>query len=138
MTFSLFRKKAKPSTTERLSRLIPKMLDAYGALMEHYPTAILDTSRLPFPKADMKLLLKIAWLADPSGREPIEYGYIHLAHFQDGIGDKPIDCNLPADGDLAKAIAVLGPYVAISEKTTQEMKLLLAEWQDFKRRGVMP
>src|SRR4029077_9104111 len=41
---------------------------ADGALMERYPTAILDTSMLPLPKADMKHVFMDAWLAQPNER----------------------------------------------------------------------
>ena len=34
------------------------VFEAYGALLERYPTAILDSSMLPMSKAKMKVLLK--------------------------------------------------------------------------------
>ena len=112
MAFNWFKKKPAPSTAERLTKAIPKVMRIYGALMTRYPQAILDTSKLPLPKADMKLLLKLAWLLndDPHMRNAVEIGYMGLSQFQDGIGETPIDPTLPADPDPRKAIASLEPY----------------------------
>ncbi|MGO8868624.1 MAG: hypothetical protein ACLQME_19220 [Alphaproteobacteria bacterium] len=138
MKFARFKKKSELVTAERLTKLIFNMMDVYGSLMERYPTSILDTSKLPFPKDAMKLLLKIAWLADTEGRNVIGYGYLHLAWFQDDVGDNPIACKPPNEFDPAKIVAALEPYLAFSEKVSKEMEVLMAEFADFKRRGALP
>jgi hypothetical protein len=66
-----------------------------AALMETYPSAILDTTMLPLPKAEMKTALKQAWLRIESAkwRNWLEVGYIILSNFQDGVGPRP--CQQP-------------------------------------------
>ena len=139
MAFNWFRKKSAPSTSERLTREILKVVSTYGALMTRYPQAILDTSKLPLPKTEMKLLLKQAWLLndDPHMRDAMEIGYVGLSQFQDGIGETPIDPTLPANADPNKTLAVLEPYLAISGKVHQESAELLAEFADFRQRGAL-
>src|SRR5260370_18715761 len=104
--------------------------------MERYPTAILDTSKLPLPKADMKCLSTGAWLTQTDGkiRNFLEIAYVHLSQFQDGVGDKPIDCTLPAGPDPAKTTAILAPYRRFSGAVTKEAETLRAEFEEFKRR----
>src|SRR5438270_6165029 len=55
----------KKSLETRLSgrRISGGAIEAFGVLMERYPTAILDTSTLPFPKPDMRRAFMDAWLA---------------------------------------------------------------------------
>jgi hypothetical protein len=62
-------------TPGRLTNAIPgESIEAFGVLMERYPTAILDTSKLPLPKANMKCLFTCAWLTQTDekggGKEP--------------------------------------------------------------------
>ena len=140
MVFNWFRKKPAPTTAERLTKAIPKVMGIYGALMERHPLAILDTAKLPLPKDEMKLLLKMAWFLndDPRMRDAVESGYEHLCQFQDGVGVTPINSTLPADPDPEKIIAALEPYLAISGKVRQNSAALVAEFADFKRRGALP
>jgi hypothetical protein len=113
-----------------------KSIEAFGVLMERYPTAILDTSKLPLPKADMKCLFTRAWLTqtDEKVRDFLEIAYVHLSQFQDGVGDKPIDCILPSDSDPAMRMASLEPYLRSSGAVTNEAESLRAEFEDLKRQ----
>jgi hypothetical protein len=103
--------------------------------MDRHPMAILDTSRLPLSKANMKLVFKIAWLdeTDTRKRNVIELGYTQLSQFQDGVGDKPLDRMLPADADAKKSLAILDAYLKFSDASTKEAEILLMEFRDFKR-----
>src|SRR6266550_7303605 len=114
-------------------------IEAFGVLMERYPTAILDTSKLPLPKADMRRVFMDEWLAqtDEKTRTFLEIAYIHLSQFQDGVGDKPIDCTMPSDADPKKKIAVLEPYLRFSSAVTDEAESLRAEFEEFKRRKAL-
>jgi hypothetical protein len=101
-------------TPGRLTNAIPgESIEAFGVLMERYPTAILDTSKLPLPKADMKCLFTGAWLTqtDEKVRDFLEIAYVHLSQFQDDVGDKPIDCTLPSETDPTQTMAKLQPYL---------------------------
>ena len=140
MAFNWFRKKPAPTASERLTRAIPRVMSTYGALMTRYPQAILDTSKLPLPKAEMKLLLKQAWLLndDPHMRNAVEIGYVGLSQFQDGVGETPIEPTLPVNSDPKVTLSNLGPYLSISGKVHQESAELLAEFTDFRRRGALP
>ena len=131
-------KKSLETRTGREANAIPgEVIEAFGVLMERYPTAILDTLKLPLPKEDMKCLFTRAWLSqtDEKIRNLLEIAYVHLSQFQDGVGDKPIDCTLPSDPDTAKTMAILGPYLRFSGVVTKEAETLRAEFEDFKRRA---
>jgi hypothetical protein len=124
-------------TTGRSQAVSGQLIEAFGALMERYPTAILDTSKLPLPKADMKHVFMDAWLALPDERlqSLLEIAYVHLSQFQEGVGDKPVDCKLPSDPDPDKVRAILEPYLRFSVAVTTEAESLRAEFEDFKRRN---
>jgi hypothetical protein len=104
--------------------------------MERYPTAILDTSKLPLPKADMRRVFMEEWLAqtDEKTRTFLEIAYVHLSQFQDGVGDNPIDCKVPSDKDPKKQMTVLEPYLRFSSAVTDEAESLRVEFEEFKRR----
>jgi hypothetical protein len=126
------------------------LLGALGELMERYPTALLDSSRLPAPKQVLKTVIKNAWKREPSLRNQLECAYVHLSHFQDGIGDAVLDCNLPdvergpdAAPDLQalqqQAIDMAGhkgenfrQWAMWSKVSLSEMEILLQEWQAFE------
>ncbi len=121
----------------RPTKAVPEgAIEAFGVLMERYPTAILDTSKLPFPKAEMRRVFMDAWLAqsDEKTRAFLEIAYVHLSQFQDGVGAKPIDSRLPSNPDPEKTMAVLEPYLRFSSAVTREAESLRAEFEDFKRR----
>ena len=121
----------------RPTKAVPEgSIEAFGVLMERYPTAILDTSKLPLPKADMRRVFMDTWLAqtDDKMRTFLEIAYIHLSQFQDGVGDSPIDCKVPSDADPKKKMAVLEPYMRFSSAVTEEAESLRVEFEEFKRR----
>ncbi len=124
-----------------------ELLDALCELMEQYPTALLDSSKLPAPKHKMKAVIKDVWKREPRLRGPIKNAYTYLSHFQDGIGDTVLDFKIPAlpvganhDGiiQIAKE-SVSGPHNKINEQwlmwekiSTSEMEILLQEWRAFE------
>jgi hypothetical protein len=116
----------------------PTAIDAvtrYGIILEHQGSAILDASKLPLQKAEMKKALIAVWRSAPDEkmRNAVEFGYVNLANFQDGVGDKPIDDKLPKNADPAKVKAILDPWLAWSPKVQAEMSQLVAELEEFKR-----
>jgi hypothetical protein len=134
---SWLKKSLETRTPGRLTDAVPgESIEAFGVLMERYPTAILDISKLPLPKADMKCLFTHAWLTqtDEKIRDFLEIAYVHLSQFQDGVGDKPIDCILPSDSDPAMRMAILEPYLRFSGAVTNEAESLRAEFEDLKRQ----
>ena len=133
---SWLRKSLERRTPGRETNIPGESIEAFGVLMERYPTAILDTSKLPLPKSDMKGLFTNAWLAqtDEKVRNFLEIAYVHLSQFQDGVGDNPIDCSLPSERDPAIRMAILEPYLRFSGAVTKEAETLRAEFEDFKRR----
>ncbi len=64
----------------------------------------------------------MGWLAngDPHMRNALEIAYVGLSQFRDGVGEAPIDPTLPPDPDPKKTIAILEPYLAISDKVSKE------------------
>jgi hypothetical protein len=111
-----------------------------GDLMEQFPTAFLDTSKLPLPKADMKTALKIVWITAPNDqmRNHVEVGFVLLSHFQDGIGDKPLKLQLPDVADLKKDadkhLAVMDRWLLVEKKSQAEMTVLSEEFKQFKKQ----
>ena len=130
-----------------------ELLGALGELMERHPTALLDSSRLPAPKHKMKAVIKDVWKREPRLRDQLTHAYMHLSHFQDGIGDTVLDCELPAvkvgaDGapDLEavrqRAIEMSGPkgenlrqWTMWSKVSISEMEILLQEWRAFESQA---
>lgn len=130
-----------------------ELLGKLGELMERYPTALLDTSRLPAPKQKMKAVIKEVWHRKPALRGQLTHAYIHLSQFQDGIGDAVLDCALPRDAvavaaakDLnavrQQAIEMTGPkgenfrqWLMWSKVSISEMEILLQEWKIFEREA---
>ena len=99
--------------------------------MEKYPGAILDASLLPLPKDRMKQVIKEVYATNafPSAREYLPMAFMTLSNFQDGVGPKPLYPNAPKhpSGDLSE----LNAWLKWSEKTTNESKELLTEWNRF-------
>jgi hypothetical protein len=52
----------------------------------------------------MKTAIKEVWRRDPALRRQLGHAYLHLSHFQDGIGNEVLDCKLPG-GAVAAAAA---------------------------------
>jgi hypothetical protein len=110
------------------------VVNAYGALIERFPLAILPSSMLPKPKARMKELLKEAWLGqdDPYMKEAVESGYVNLCQYRDDV-EQVLDSTPPSKPDLEWAQNVLKPYTAFSEKMLAEQAELAREFEDFKK-----
>jgi hypothetical protein len=85
----------------------------------------------------MKLALKAAWLLssdDKAVRGHLEAAYVSLADFQDGVGDRPLSVQLPADATPQQVLDTLGPWQRWQPKIQQEEAILLRELADFKRQ----
>jgi hypothetical protein len=135
--FRSLKKSLETRLAGKPTKAVPEgSIEAFGVMMERYPTAILDTSKLPLPKADMRRVFMDTWLAqtDEKMRTFLEIAYIHLSQFQDGVGDSPIDCKVPSDADPKKKMAVLEPYIRFSSAVTEEAESLRIEFEEFKRR----
>ncbi len=133
--FYVFELLAGTPPTESRPKAFPEIVGAFGALMEHYPTAILDSSKLPVSKTQMKRVIKRGWTSttEERMRNFLEITYVHLSQFQDGVGDEPIDCKLPTDPDPDKTFAILDPYLRFAPMMTKEADSLMAEFKNFKR-----
>jgi hypothetical protein len=129
----------RPKSNRPSSDLTPDaMRDAivrYGSIMERHGTAVLDVSLLPLPKPQMKQAFRIAWGdADTFMKNAIEEAYVFLACFQEGVGDKPIDCRLPSGTVPEKDMAVLEPWLRWSKTVQSEMEMLATELREFTGR----
>jgi hypothetical protein len=105
----------------------------YGTVMEAQGGAMLDVSRLPLPKEQMKIALREAWRVAPNDqkREFVKVAYFHLAEFQAGIGDVPVDCALPKNSELKRVGPILDRYLMWSKLAAAERQQLASEWDDF-------
>jgi hypothetical protein len=126
-----------------------ELLGALGELMEQYPTALLDTARLPACKQKMKDVIKEVWREQPKLRGTLTQAYLHLSQFQDGIGDAVLDCKVVEAGGAAagshdvetlqrEAVAASGTenfrnWIAWSKVSMAEMEILTEEWDKFER-----
>ena len=129
------------------------LLGKLGELMERYPTALMDLSRLPASKQTMKAVIKELWRPEPALRRQLANAYLYLSHFQDGVGNTVLDGELPGDKVAAgtandldavrrQAIELTGPkgesfrqWIAWSKVSTSETEILLKEWQTFERES---
>lgn len=86
----------------------------------------------------MKLVFKTAWMADSdtNKRNALELAFVGLSNFQDGVGDNPIDCKLPANADPTKVAEILAPWLSYSIRVNTEAAALLTEFQEFKNSNV--
>jgi hypothetical protein len=127
-----------PKKTVRTEKpkTVADVMAEYGALLEKYPAAVLDISMLPFPKTQMKTMLKglYAQHTDPDLQRWIELGYVFLSRFQDGVGPVPIVCDLKATGTVpTKAeLAKFDRWHQWEKLAFAEMEFLMAEWKRFK------
>ena len=125
----MFRWFKKPSSS---TPDLEAIVHALGALMDKYPTQVLDTSMLPLPKTEMKAAIKEAWLAsDLPTRKILEAGYVFLAQFQDGVGDRPIDSAIRPGMSPREVLAVLKPAQEWNKRCASEGDILLAEVRAF-------
>lgn len=105
----------------------------YGELMERQGTVIFDASVLPLPKAHMKQALMMVWknTVDEHLKAVLGGGYVNLANFQEGVGNTPVDYNLPSGFDPVKDREYLNPYLKWSMKIAGDVNSLLSEWEEF-------
>jgi hypothetical protein len=116
------------------------LISALGQLMERYPTALLDTARLPASKQRMKAVIKEVWQQEPKLRAVLTEAYLHLSQFQDGIGDAILDCQITAEMSPAEMSGPKGEtlrqWSAWSKVSMAEMEILVQEWEQFERSNV--
>lgn len=130
------------------------LLGTLGELMEKHPTALMGTSKLPAAKQTMKAVIKEVWRQEPRLRPQLMHAYLHLSHFQDGIGDAVLDSKLPelkknADGtpDL-EAMRQLATDLTTGRKSENfrqwtewskvslaEMEILSQEWRALESQA---
>lgn len=117
----------KPSKPrEPTFEVIARIIEKYGELLEKYPTAFIDESRLPVPKEEMRRALQAAWKMAPQLRNAIEIGLTSLHRFQPNIGRTPLYANPDSP-------AMLNRFVEISKITEPEMNRDFEELTAFKR-----
>jgi hypothetical protein len=117
----------KPAKSHKLTfDVIAGIMEKYGALLEKYPTAYVDESRLPVPKDEMRRALQSAWKIAPQLRNAIEIGWTSLHRFQPNIGRTPVEAN-------ADSPAMLKRFVEISKIARPEMDSDFEALQSFKR-----
>jgi hypothetical protein len=148
-TFEILRDKLRSSSSPRPrpEASTSNLLKTLGQLMEEYPTALMDTSRLPASKQLMKEAIKEGWRVEPNLRASLGRAYLFLSNFQDGIGDAVLDCVIPnsaPSGDLEalrrEVAEMSGPngesfrqWIMWSKVSVAEMEILAHEWGKFER-----
>ena len=133
-TFSTPHAETAEGKIKRISGLVSTVVPAYGQIMEKFPLVILPSYKLPLPKDEMKIALKLAWSLSPDEnlRGFVMAAFCHLANFRDDI-DAPIDPTLPKGADPREVSKILAPYLAVSPQVLKETEGLVAEFEEFKR-----
>ena len=132
-----FERKAPTAPQGQSFADIPKIIQAYGKVLEDSAGGFADVTALPLPKEQMKAALKLAWVVEDDGnrKEQLEASFMLLSDFREDIGPVPIRRELGpniaffnSSESLAKveALAELGS-AALAESTE-----LLAEFGAFK------
>ena len=112
---------------------IESAIERFRLLISRHPGAVIDVAALPLPKADMKLILHAAWIAEENSerRAWLELGYSFLGNFQEGVGSEPI--SFTVTDTPAKALRSTGLISQMADEGTK----LAAEFDDFKRRDAL-
>jgi hypothetical protein len=126
------------TTSKTAAQSDADLLGALGELMEQYPTALLDATRLPASKQKMKEVIREVWREQPKMRGALTQAYLHLSQFQDGIGDAVVlDCKLPEQMTPAELLGPEGEnfrqWTVWSKVSLAEMEILKQEWENFER-----
>ncbi|MGE3623853.1 MAG: hypothetical protein AB7H77_08290 [Bdellovibrionales bacterium] len=124
------------------------LLEILGELMELRPAAMMGTARLRGSKQEVKEAIKDAWKQYPEKRRALAHAYVHLSHFQDGIGEEVLDCEMPG-GDAPQDVEsarreiaefLSGPkgrrndeWIAWSKVAMAEAEILAQEFEEFER-----
>ena len=114
---------------------VARIMQEYSGLLEKYPTAYMDEKWLPVPKDKMRLVLKAAWKMAPNAelRKYVEIGWTLLSMFQTGVGDIPVDGDIPRDPKLISEahLQKLDRYVVLGKLAEVEGDKEQVEMRSF-------
>lgn len=114
------------------------VLTTYSTFMIEQPLSIMDVAMLPMPKTQMKTMFKIIYAnaSDAKAQATIEFAYMFLSHFQDGVGPTPIDGKVITGGDVTANIKanlkILEKWMPWEKLSLAETEILLDEWKRFR------
>ena len=103
-----------------------------GQLIEDNPDAIaIDASRLPFPKYQMKAIVKQLYSTenDETKKQLLESAFMLLAFFQEGVGPKIIFVSFA--NDPLNNTQDFGDFLRWSARVSDEMQVANSEWNRF-------
>ncbi|MBA2658784.1 MAG: hypothetical protein H0U72_04340 [Nitrosospira sp.] len=103
------------------------IINAYGKTLEYLapgPGCVADEQKLPFPKAKIKAAIKILLRCAPDAdqRYVLEFGYLHLADFQKGVGSRNIGLDLSNTDTLKLSDSEMLSLCGTILKSTEEVK----------------
>jgi hypothetical protein len=137
------RKRETPE--ERLRRihaLMPDALGALGDMMGTGPTFVFPASKLPLPKEEMKIAVKLAWAStkDKTMRNHLSVAYASLSQFQEDASTPFEMPSFRADPEiLCKPHSMELIYLlAVENRAMAEMKALIDEFSEFERSATKP
>lgn len=127
-----------PMTDEKATKII----SAYGKMLADRKSSFGDVSELPYAKERIKeaLIHGIRTASDPKVRDLLKAGYITLAEFQPGFGNRR-SAELTAD-DLkhkdpktlaARILAKGDDFLKVPEEIAAEAALLMADLEALER-----
>lgn len=118
-------------------RQAEKIMQAYGEALEHRapaPGCFADSSKLPYPKAQIKeaLVAAFRWTADPKAREVLKFGYLQLANWQPGVGESDAGLDMSRIGTLTDPGEQARQITALSAAYDEWAPIVRAEERELE------
>ncbi len=118
---------ASPDIDAALLNQADLIINAYGKTLEYLapgPGCVADEEKLPFPKAKIKAAIKMLLhcAPDASQRYLLEFGYLHLADFQPGVGSRNIGLDLSNTDTLKLSDSEMLSLCGTILESTDEVK----------------
>ena len=134
--FGLF--KSKKSKIKEIIQDTEKVVNEFGQVMENldWVSAFHDVGKLPYPKETILYAIVTVYklTADENMKEHLKTGLLALSHFQENIGDSPVEGFV----DLTQInIDELSPekYLAMDKGIDKEKYELLSKQADEEYQG---
>jgi hypothetical protein len=126
-------KRTTADDATRIEGIIARVVPAYGEIIEKWPLVIFPASRLPLPKGEMKTALRLAWRIrkEANLRQSVEIAFVHLCQFRDDVS-APIDPTVPKNATPEQTVAILSPFLAITDQIEAERAQLQAEFDEYR------
>lgn len=134
----LFRARKSERIPEGMTHaVLEKIVQDYGAILGSgapAPGCVADVRELPYPKEHIKLALAFALSVtdDPQMRSHLKSGYISLADWQEGVGERPVGIDLTKQDVNADPLELAREIAASADEMTKWRAVVSAEAEALK------